>query len=104
MKTEMDVVIYMYFKDSPDYIDSKYIWVHGSNSLDSSVFAEVPLYTFLALHRKRKRCDQVRPIPCYSQSEVICIQSFRSVAKPSLGFFPKISLGMGEGGLNFMHV
>ena len=39
MKTEMDVVIYMYLKHSPNYIDSKYIWVHGSNSLGSSVFA-----------------------------------------------------------------
>ena len=27
MKTEMGVVIYMYLKHSPDYIDSKYIWV-----------------------------------------------------------------------------
>ena len=39
---EMGVVIYMYLKHSPDYIDSKYIWVHGSNSLGSSVFAEIP--------------------------------------------------------------
>ena len=28
-ETEMGVVIYMYFKHSPDYIESKYIWVHG---------------------------------------------------------------------------
>ena len=27
--TEMGVVIYMYLKHSQDYIDSKYIWVHG---------------------------------------------------------------------------
>ena len=29
IKTEMGVVIYMYLKHSLDYIDSKYIWVHG---------------------------------------------------------------------------
>ena len=29
MNTEMGVVIYMYLKHSPDYIDSKYIWFHG---------------------------------------------------------------------------
>ena len=31
MDTEMGAVIYMYLKHSPDYIDSKhiYIWVHG---------------------------------------------------------------------------
>ena len=23
------IYIYIYFKHSPDYIDSKYIWVHG---------------------------------------------------------------------------
>ena len=32
MKTELGVVIYMYLKHSPDYIDSKYIWVHGIKS------------------------------------------------------------------------
>ena len=50
MNTEMGVVIYMYLKHSPDYIDSKYIWVHGSNSLGSSAFAEIPFLEFLALH------------------------------------------------------
>ena len=29
MNTEMGVVIYMYLKHSQDYIDSKYLWVHG---------------------------------------------------------------------------
>ena len=29
MDTEMGVVIYMYLKHSPEYIESKYIWVHG---------------------------------------------------------------------------
>ena len=51
IKTEMGVVIYMYLKHSPDYIDSKYIWVHGSNSLGSSVFVEISFLAFLALHR-----------------------------------------------------
>ena len=31
IKTEMAVVIYMYLKYPPDYIDSKYIRVDGSN-------------------------------------------------------------------------
>ena len=31
------VVIYMYLEHSPGYIDSKYIWIHGSNSLGSNV-------------------------------------------------------------------
>ena len=52
METEMGVVIYMHLKNLPDYIDSKYIWVHGSNSLGSSVLAEIPFLSFLALHRK----------------------------------------------------
>ena len=51
IKTKMAVVIYMYLKHSPDYIDSKYIWVHGSNSLGSSVFVEIPFLVFLALCR-----------------------------------------------------
>ena len=73
IKTEMGVVIYMYLKHSPDYIDSKYIWVHVSNSLGSSVFGEIPFLAFLALHRERKRCGQVGPSPCYSLSEVIYV-------------------------------
>ena len=32
METEMGVVIYMYLKHSPDYIDFKYLRVHISNS------------------------------------------------------------------------
>ena len=66
MNIEMGVVIYMYLKHSPDYIDSKYIWVHG---LGSSIFSDIPFLAFLALHRKR--CGQVEPCPCYSQSEVL---------------------------------
>ena len=72
MDTEMGVVIHMYLKHCRDYIDSKYIWVHGLNSLGSSVFADIPFLAFLAIHRKRKRCGQVGPSPCYSQSEVVC--------------------------------
>ena len=71
IKTEVAVVIYMYLKHSPDYIDSKYIWVYGFNSLGSSPFAEIPSLAFLALHRERKRYGQVGPSLCYSQSEVV---------------------------------
>ena len=48
MKTEMGVVIYISLRHSPDHIDSKYIWVHGSNSRGSSVFAEIPFLAFVA--------------------------------------------------------
>ena len=68
MKTEMGVVIFMYLKHSPDYIDCYYIWIHESDSLGSSFFAETPFLAFLALHRERKRCGQVEPSPCYSHS------------------------------------
>ena len=71
MNTEMGVVIYMNLKHSSDSIDTNYIWVHGSNSIGSSVSAEIPFLAFLALHRERKRCGQVGPSPCYSQSEVV---------------------------------
>ena len=73
MNTEMGVVIYMYLKHSSDYIDSKYIWVHWSNSQGSSVSAEIPFLALIALHRERKRCGQVGPSPCYSHSEVVYI-------------------------------
>ena len=46
MKTEMGVVICMYLKHSPDYIDSKYIGVHVSNSLGSSVLDKIPFLAF----------------------------------------------------------
>ena len=71
MKTEMGVVIFMYLKHSPDYIDSNYIWIHGSNFFGSNVFAEIPFLAFLALHREMKRCGQVGPSPCYSLSKVV---------------------------------
>ena len=71
MDTEVGVVIYMYLRHAQDSTDCKYIWVHGSISLGSSVFADIPFLAFLALHRKRNRCGQVGPSPCYSQSEVV---------------------------------
>ena len=82
MKTEMDVVIYMYLKDSPDYIDSNYIWVHGSNFQGLSVFTEIPFLVFLALHRERKRCGLVVPSQYYScpRAKLHIISSFWSVA------------------------
>ena len=46
MNTEMDVVIYMYSKQSPDYIDSEYIWVHGSNSIDSMFLLKYHFWNF----------------------------------------------------------
>ena len=73
IKTEVGVVIYMNLKHSPDFIDSKYIYilVCWSNSLGSSVYAEIPFLAFLALHRERKRCGQVGPSPCYFKSEFV---------------------------------
>ena len=56
MNTEMGVAIYMYFKQFPDYIASKYM-DSLVNSLGSSVFADITLLAFLALHMKRKRCS-----------------------------------------------
>ena len=46
METEMGVVIYMHLKHLLDFIDSKYIWVHGSIYLSSSVFTEIPFLVF----------------------------------------------------------
>ena len=64
------MVVFIYLKYFPDYIDSKYIWVHGSNSLVSSVFSEIPFLAFLAFHNGKEMC-QVVPSPCYIQSEVV---------------------------------
>ena len=69
--TEMGVVIYRYLKNFPDYIDSKYIWVHGSNSLSSSVFAKNSIFGIFSLHRERKKCGQVGSSPSYFHSEVV---------------------------------
>ena len=71
MKTEMDVVMYLYSKHSLGYIDSKYIWVHRSKSLGSSISLEIPFLSYVSLHSERKRCGLVGPSPCYSQSEVV---------------------------------
>ena len=44
-------------------------------------FLVVPFLTFLALYTKVKRCGQMGPTPCYSQSQVAsACQSFRPVA------------------------
>ena len=48
MDTEMGVVIYMYLKHPPDYIDAKYIWFMV-NSLGLSVFADIQFLAFLAI-------------------------------------------------------
>ena len=48
-----------------------------SISLGSSVLADIPFLAFLAIHKKRKRCGQGRPSPCYPQIEVI----YRPVAR-----------------------
>ena len=50
IKTEVGVVVYIYLIYFPDHTDSKYIWVQWSNSLGSSVFAEIPFLAFLAFH------------------------------------------------------
>ena len=65
------MVIYIFLEHSPDYIDSKYIWVHGSHFLGSSVYSEISFLVFLSLHRERKRCGQVGSSTYYSQSEFI---------------------------------
>ena len=43
MNIEMGVFIYIYFKHSPDYINSKYIWFHG---LTPKVQAFLLIYHF----------------------------------------------------------
>ena len=54
MKTEVGVVMYMNLKHSPDFIDSKYIYIGLLvHSLGSSVYAEIPFLAFLALHKER---------------------------------------------------
>ena len=54
MNTEMGVVIYIYLKHSPDYVDSKYIWVHVSNSVDSNVSVEIPFFGIICLTQGEK--------------------------------------------------
>ena len=70
MNTEMGVVIYMNL-NIPQIILIPNIYGFWSNSLGSSILADIPFLAFLALHRERKRCGQVGPSPCYSQSEVV---------------------------------
>ena len=71
INSKKGVVIYMYLKHSQENTDSKYIWVHGSISLGSSVFTEIPFLAILVLHRERERCSQVEPSRCYSQSQIV---------------------------------
>ena len=70
MNTEMGVVIYMYL-NILQIILIPNIYGFWSNSLGSSILADIPFLAFLILHRERKRCGQVGPSPCYSQSEVV---------------------------------
>ena len=74
MNTEMGMVIYMYLKHSPDYIDSKYIWVHG---LRLKCFCRNTILVFVALHRERKRCDPAHVTPTV---KFYMHTKFRSVA------------------------
>ena len=49
-----------------------YIWVYVSNSLGSSVLAEIPFLAYLALHREGICVARsLGPSPCYFQSEVV---------------------------------
>ena len=49
--------------------------------IKSKCFLEVPFLIFLALYTKRKRCGQMGPILCYSQSQVVSeCQKFWPVA------------------------
>ena len=73
MKKEMGVVIYMYLKHSPNYIDSKYIYEFmGLTPYVQVFFPEILFLAFLALHWERKRYGQLGPCTYYSQNEVKC--------------------------------
>ena len=67
MNTEMGVIIYMYLKHSQIKLIPK-LWVHGSNSLDSSSFADTTFLASLALHRKKKEVwpDGTQPMLFHS--------------------------------------
>ena len=65
----------MCLKHSPEYIDFKYIWVHGSISLGSSVFTEIQFLAFLALHRKRR--GVARWNPAHVTSELSCVYTYQ---------------------------
>ena len=54
----MGVVIYMYLKHSPYYIESKYIWVHSLNYLGSCVFADVPFFGNFSLTQEKEEVCQ----------------------------------------------
>ena len=80
METEMGVVIYMHLKYPRDNIDSKYMWVHGSNSLGSSFLAEIPFLTFLALHRKGRSVARWNPAHVTPRVKLYMQPSFGSTA------------------------
>ena len=72
MNTEMGVVIYMYLKHSPDYMDSKYILVHGQTKLLR--FKCFCLYTTFGIFSHTHDKEEVWPdetLPMLSQSEVV---------------------------------
>ena len=73
----MGVVIYMHLKHTPDYIDSKYIWIHESNSLGSSVLAEIPFWPYTGKEEVWPGGTQPMLLP---ESSCICISRFRYVA------------------------
>ena len=53
MNTEMGVVIYMYLKHSPDYIDSEYIYVHCL-TLQVQVFLLIYHFGILSLTQEKE--------------------------------------------------
>ena len=71
----------MHSKHFSDYIDPKYIWVHGSISLGSSVFAEIPFFGIFSLTQRKEKVwlggTQAMLLP---ELSCVYISSFRSVA------------------------
>ena len=69
MNTGLGVVIYMYLKHFPDYIDSKYISVQCLPPL-VKCFCWYAIFGIFNLTQEKKVCPG-GPSPCYSQSEVV---------------------------------
>ena len=67
----MGVVIYMYLKLSPECIDSKYIWVHGSISLGSSVFTEILFFGIFSLTQGKEEVWPGGTQPMLLHSQVV---------------------------------
>ena len=83
----------MYLKRSTDYIDSKYIWVHGSNSLGVFFVAEIPFLAFLPYTGKKRGVAKWNPAHVNPKLKLHMHTSFRSVSprvflekKPFLAF------------------